>query len=86
VAAKDGGRRLRLGFTHAGCDPLDHVDVSMRKEWVLLDAVAINDEICRSRNKARRAQSRTADLRLTEPLRGRPLLEHPPEVAGRLNE
>jgi hypothetical protein len=80
VSASRGGRRLTLGLDTAsgGCGPLDHVDVALREKWVLLTPFAIAGE--EGRTCRGRARHRRAELRLPAPLRGRPVLERPPNI------
>jgi hypothetical protein len=75
VVAGPGGRDLTLWVTGRSCDPLDHVDIALRKRWVLLTPVVIGGTSCRGGNRRRRAE-----LRLPEPLGGRPVLERPPDT------
>lgn len=66
-------RHLTLGLTGGACDPLDHVDVAVRARWVLLMPFVIGGRGCERRVR------QSAELRLPEPLGGRPVLEGPPD-------
>ena len=66
------GRRLALELIGGDCDPIDHVDVAMRRRWVLLVPYVIGGRGCGRRDFVRRAE-----LRLPESLAGRPVPSGP---------
>ena len=72
VEAGPGGHKLVLGLIRGACDPLDHVDVALRERWVLLMPFVIAGRSCGRRNR------QSAELRLPEPLAGRPVVERAP--------
>jgi hypothetical protein len=75
VTAAEGGTRLALRLALGRCASLDHVDVALRRSWVLMQPRALGGAPCVGRGR-----HRIAELRLPEPLSGRPVLERVPDT------